>query len=124
MQPQQIDITIWALLGQWIIYGSSLAGAIMAISKFISFLRSKTTVAKLEARVNRHDELLNKDNTRLKDLEVQIKHVDADLVDMHKLMQLSIKSNQALLKSQLDGDNKDNIKRISDEIQDYLNSQI
>ena len=96
----------------------------MAISKFVSFLRSKTTVAKLEARVNRHDELLNKDNTRLKDLEVQIKHVDADLVDMHKLMQLSIKSNQALLKSQLDGDNKDNIKRISDEIQDYLNSQI
>lgn len=122
--PPTIDIKVWALIGQWVLYGSSLTGAIMGIAKFANWCLSKTTVARLELEIQKHSEYLNNDNQRIKQLESQAKNVDEDLKDIHKLLQLSIKSNQALLKSQLDGNNRDNIKKVSEEIEAYLNEQI
>ena len=122
--PPTMDINVWALIGQWVLDGSSLTGAIMGIAKFANWCRSKTTVARLELEIQKHSEYLNNDNQRIKQLEIQAKNVDEDLKDIHKLLQLSIKSNQALLKSQLDGNNRDNIKKVSEEIEAYLNEQI
>lgn len=114
----------WAVIAQWLVYGSSLTAAVMGIYKFFQWGRSKTTVAKLQADIQRHEELLDNDNIRIKKLETQGDTVEADLKDIHVLLQLSIKSNQALLKGMLDGNNEAAIRKVSDEIQDYLNSQI
>ena len=43
---------------------------------------------------------------------------------MHALLRLNTKAQQAIMKSLLDGNNKDGIQKVSDEIQEYLNQQI
>lgn len=122
--PTPITTEVWSLIGQWLIYGSSICGAVLAVAKFVSWLRSKTTVAKLEEDVKKHSELLEKDNQRIKALEQQTRDVESDLKDMHVLLRLNTKAQQAIMKSLLDGNNKDNIQKVSDEIQNYLNEQI
>lgn len=122
--PTPITTEVWSLIGQWLIYGSSICGAVLAVAKFVSWLRSKTTVAKLEEDVKRHAELLASDNTRIKKLENQASNVDDDLRDMHDLLRLNTKAQQAIMKALLDGNNKENVQRVSDEIQDYMNRHI
>lgn len=129
--PPSISVQVWALIAQWIVYGAGLAGAIMSISKFVNWCRSKTTVAKLESEIGKlktelasvNDKLKN-DNIRLNNLEVENDSIYEDLKDIHKLLQLSIKSSQALLRGTLDGNNKENIRKVSAEIDEYLNDQI
>lgn len=122
--PTPISTEVWAVIAQWIVYGSSLGGAVMALAKFVSWLRSKSTIAKIEEDVKKHSELLGKDNERIKALEKHVNNVDDDLRDMHTLLRLNTKAQQAIMKGLLDGNNKDNIQRVSDEIQDYMNAQI
>ena len=122
--PTPISTEVWATIAQWIVYGSSVGGAVMAIAKFVSWLRSKSTIAKIEEDVKKHSELLEKDNQRIKALEQQTRDVESDLKDMHVLLRLNTKAQQAIMKGLLDGNNKDNIQRVSDEIQDYMNAQI
>lgn len=122
--PNPISIEAWALLAQWLVYGGGIACAILSIVKLINWLRSRTTVAKLEKEVARHSELLDTDHRRLKALEEQATTFDTDLSDIHVLMKLSVKAQQAMLRGMLDGNNKANIQRVSDELQDYLNDQI
>lgn len=124
MPTQQISMEVWAVIAQWIVYGSSIGGAVMAIAKFVTWLRSKTTLAKLEEDVKKHAKLLDNDNQRIKTLEQQTKDVESDLKDMHVLLRLNTKAQQAIMKGLLDGNNKENIQRVSDEIQNYLNDQI
>ena len=122
--PAQIPMEVWALLAQWLVYGGSLAAAFMGIAKLFSYLRSKTTISKLEKEVKEHADMLDRDHKRLTALEMQARSVDADLKDMHVLMKLSVKAQQAMLRGMLDGNNKANIQHVSDELQDYLNDQI
>lgn len=122
--PAPISTEVWATIAQWIVYGSSVGGAVMAIAKFVTWLRSKSTIAKIEEDVKKHSELLEKDNQRIKALEQQTGEVESDLKDMHVLLRLNTKAQQAIMKSLLDGNNKDNIQKVSDEIQNYLNEQI
>jgi uncharacterized membrane protein YhiD involved in acid resistance len=122
--PTPISTEVWATIAQWIVYGSSVGGAVMAIAKFVSWLRSKSTIAKIEEDVKKHSELLEKDNQRIKALEQQTRDVESDLKDMHVLLRLNTKAQQAIMKSLLDGNNKDNIQKVSNEIQNYLNEQI
>lgn len=122
--PDPINAQVWAIIGQWLVYGASISGAVMAIAQFIKWCRSKTTVAKLEATINEHTTYLTKDNARIKRLEERIDSVDKDLVDIHNLMRLNVKASQALLKSTLDGDNKEEIKEASKAIQEYMNNQL
>ena len=71
-----------------------------------------------------HAEMLDRDNKRIKALERHITDIDGDLHDMHTLLRLNTKAQQAIMKSLLDGNNKDGIQKVSDEIQEYLNQQI
>lgn len=122
--PDPISNEVWSMIGKWLIYGSSLAGAIMALSQFFKWLRSKTTVAQLEATVKKHSEYLDNDDKRIKRLEQLYESNKSDLEDIHNLMRLSIKASQALLKSNLDGNNREAVEEASDDIQNYLNGKI
>ena len=122
--PEPISAQVWAVIGQWLVYGASLTGALMAIAQFIKWCRSKTTVAKLETIVTKHSEYLNKDNERLKNLEGRVDAVDKDLADIHALIRLNVKASQALLKANLDGDNKEAVRDASKASQEYMNSQL
>lgn len=124
MTPNPISIEVWSVIGQWIVYGASLTGAIMAIAKFVSWIRSKTTVAKLEEKVSRHSEYLDNNDKRIKALEQLYNNNKSDLEDIHTLMRLSIKASQALLKSNLDGNNREAVEEANTEIQNYLNGKI
>lgn len=124
MIPEPISAQVWAVIGQWIIYGASLTGAFMAIAKFSNWIRSKTTVAKLEEIVSEHSKYLDNDQKRIVNLEKQIENNKSDLEDIHTLMRLSIKASQALLKSNLDGNNREAVEEASHDIQQYLNDQI
>lgn len=124
MTPNPISIEVWSVIGQWIVYGASLTGAIMAIAKFVSWIRSKTTVAKLEEKVSRHSEYLDNDDKRIKALEQLYNNNKSDLEDIHTLMRLSIKASQALLKNNLDGNNREAVEEANAEIQNYLNGKI
>lgn len=122
--PNPISNEVWVVIGQWLVYGSSLTGAVMAIAQFIKWIRSKTTVAKLEERVNKHAEYLNNDDKRIKSLEQLYSSNKTDLEDIHTLMRLSIKASQALLKNNLDGNNRKAVEEANAEIQNYLNGKI
>lgn len=122
--PNPISIEVWSLIGQWIVYGSAVTGALMGLAKFINWLRSKTTVAKLEERVNEHDRYLDADKKRIDALEKLYNSNKSDLEDIHLLMRLSIKASQALLKSNLDGNNREAVEEANIEIQNYLNGKI
>lgn len=122
--PSPISNEVWIVIGQWLVYGASLTGAVMAIAQFIKWLRSKTTVAKLEEQVNKHSEYLNNDDKRIKSLEQLYTNNKSDLEDIHTLMRLSIKASQALLKNNLDGNNREAVEEANAEIQNYLNGKI
>ncbi len=122
--PAPISQEVWAVIAQWIVYGASVTGAVMAIAKFIQWCRSKTTIAKLENDIKEHAEMLDRDNKRIIALEKHVTDIDEDLKDMHILLRLNTKAQQAIMKGLLNGDNKEGIQRVSDEIQDYLNQQI
>lgn len=122
--PSPISNEVWVVIGQWLVYGASLTGAVMAIAQFIKWIRSKTTVAKLEERVNKHAEYLNNDDKRIKSLEQLYSSNKTDLEDIHTLMRLSIKASQALLKNNLDGNNREAVAEANAEIQNYLNGKI
>lgn len=122
--PNTISNEVWVVIGQWLVYGASLTGAVMAIAQFIKWIRSKTTVAKLEERVNKHAEYLNNDDKRIKSLEQLYSSNKTDLEDIHTLMRLSIKASQALLKNNLDGNNREAVEEANAEIQNYLNGKI
>ena len=122
--PNPISNEVWIAIGQWLVYGASLAGAVMAIARFIKWIRSRTTVAKLEERVNKHAEYLNNDDKRIKSLEQLYSSNKTDLEDIHTLMRLSIKASQALLKNNLDGNNREAVEEANAEIQNYLNGKI
>ena len=122
--PNPISNEVWVVIGQWLVYGSSFTCAVMAIAQFIKWIRSKTTVAKLEERVNKHAEYLNNDDKRIKSLEQLYSSNKTDLEDIHTLMRLSIKASQALLKNNLDGNNRKAVEEANAEIQNYLNGKI
>lgn len=124
MMPNPISMEVWSLIGQWIVYGSAITGALMGLAKFVNWLRSKTTVAKLEERVNEHARYLDADKKRIDALGKLYNSNKSDLEDIHTLMRLSIKASQALLKSNLDGNNREAVEAANADIQSYLNGKI
>lgn len=124
MMPTPISGEVWAVIGQWIVYGASLTGAIMGIAQFIKWMRSKTTVAKLEAKVNDHEIKLDRDYKAIKTLEQRAESTESDSEDTHKILQLLLASNNAILQSLINGNNTEGLKKVSSDIQEYLTKKV
>lgn len=123
--PAPISVEVWAVIGQWIVYIGGLAGAIIAVYNLYKLFRSKTAVAKLEERVNKHDVFLDRDNQRLQKVEHQLMVINDEQQDLKEVIRLLLSSNMSMLNSMLhDGNNKDGMQKSYDDIQDYLNKQI
>lgn len=123
MIPEPISAQVWAVIGQWIVYGASLTGAFTAIIQFIKWMRSKTSVAKLEAIVADHEKKLDNDYKSIKDLEHRIVTSEKDSEENHKTLRLLLASNDAILQSLIHGTDTDGLKEVSEDIQKYLRNK-
>ena len=122
--PAPIEAEVWAVIGQWLVYGASLTGAVMGIAQFVKWIHSKTTVAKLEQAVNEHEVKLRNDYNSIKALENRISSAEVDSEDTHKILQLLLASNNAILQSLINGNNTEGLKKASEEIQSYLTGKV
>lgn len=115
---QTVSLQTWAVIGQWIVFIGTLTASIMGIAKFISWIRSKSSVAKVTETVKIHE-------TRINTLEERMDKSEEDRKDMHDVNRLTLTAVQALLKNNLEGDNNINgMQKASDAIQEYLNNMI
>lgn len=120
-----MPLDVWAKLGQGIVFISSVCGAVMAIEKFVKWMRSRTTIAKLQEKVEEHSFYLENDNKRIKGLEVKLEDSKKDREEIHEVNRLTLTAVQALLKSNLEGgNNREGMKSASDDIQKFLNNLI
>lgn len=118
-------IDVWAKIGQAIVFISSVCGAIMAIEKFVKWMQSKTTIAKLKETIEEHTFYLENDNKRIKSLELKLEDSKKDREEIHEVNRLTLTAVQALLKSNLEGgNNREGMKSASDDIQKFLNNLI
>lgn len=121
--PESISAQVWAVIGQWLVYGASLTGAFTAIIQFIKWMRSKTSVAKLESIVADHEKKLDNDYKSIKDLEHRIVTSENDSEENHKTLRLLLASNDAILQSLIHGTDTDGLKEVSEDIQKYLRNK-
>lgn len=123
--PDFISYDVWALLGQWIIFGGSMCAAILGIIQLVKYILSKTTVSKLSEEVQKHSRYLDNDYNKIKELDMRLAISESDRMDMHEIQRLELAAIQELLKNGLShGENQDGMQRVSDEIQDYLRKQV
>jgi hypothetical protein len=64
-------------------------------------------------RLKRHDEMLDNDNKRLKNLEER-------QAEMEKSQRLLLKGMEALMRHAIDGNNKEQLQKESDNLHDYI----
>lgn len=64
-------------------------------------------------KLKRHDELLDNDNKRLKALEER-------QAEMEKSQRLLLKGMEALMRHAIDGNNKEQLQKESDNLHDYI----
>lgn len=64
-------------------------------------------------RIKRHDEMLDNDNKRLKALEER-------QAEMEKSQRLLLKGMEALMRHAIDGNNKEQLQKESDNLHDYI----
>lgn len=123
--PTPISVETWAVIGQWLIYGGSLAGAVAAIFSLAKKIRSKTSMARLEETVEQHTQYLDNDNKRLNALEAFATESKEDRKDIHTVERLNLVAVQALLKSNLEnGNNRSGMQDAYNKIQEFLNNQV
>lgn len=88
-----------------------LGGAGAIIISVINWFR-KPDITRDE-KLKRHDELLDNDNKRLKNLEER-------QAEMEKSQRLLLKGMEALMRHAIDGNNKDQLQKESDNLHDYI----
>lgn len=66
-----------------------------------------------DKKLKRHDELLDNDNKRLKVLEER-------QAEMEKSQRLLLKGMEALMRHAIDGNNKEQLQKESDNLHDYI----
>lgn len=115
MAPQMTDLEAWALFGKWILAAGGLAGAVLSIVKLIGWIRSKTTVARIEKRMADHDRYFEHDKKELEDHEKRIKCIESDSEDLRNVSRLTLEAVQTLLP-------KDS--EVSTKIQDFLRNKV
>ena len=89
----------------------TLGGAGAIIIGIIKWMRKPDT--ERDDRLKKHDELLDNDNKRLKALEER-------QTEMEKSQRLLLKGMEALMRHAIDGNNKEQLQKESDNLHDYI----
>lgn len=88
-----------------------LGGAGAIVATIIRWLRKPDTDR--DDKLKRHDDMLDSDNKRLKELEKEQE-------DMKEAQQVLMKAMLALMSHSIDGNHTDELKHARDEMQDFL----
>ena len=106
------DVTISAAI-TWIV---AVCAALATIFKAIEILKGLRKSPEINARLKKHDDLLDKDNRRIADLEDAIK-------DQQKAQAVMFRALLSQINHELTGNGDDKLRAARDEIQDYLTTR-
>lgn len=105
-----IDV-LWKALQLLCTFIMTVGGAGAIIIGIIRWMRKPDT--ERDDRLKKHDELLDNDNKRLKALEER-------QTEMEKSQRLLLKGMEALMRHAIDGNNKEQLQKESDNLHDYI----
>jgi hypothetical protein len=89
----------------------TVSGAGAVVIAVIKAIRKPDT--ERDDKLKKHDELLDNDNKRLKALEER-------QTEMEKSQRLLLKGMEALMRHAIDGNNKEQLQKESDNLHDYI----
>ena len=124
--PQEINV-LWSLVGKI----GSIVIVVVGLLKGVKYLRSQTSVAKLECKAAEHDALLACDKKHLERIDNHIGEIDNRINKMEKERMAESKrlndslsilgtSMSAMLNNMIDGNNKDQMIKERDELMNYF----
>lgn len=105
-----IDV-LWKALQLLCTFIMTVGGAGAIVIGIIKWMRKPDT--ERDDKLKRHDELLDNDNKRLKALEER-------QTEMEKSQRLLLKGMEALMRHAIDGNNKEQLQKESDNLHDYI----
>lgn len=105
-----IDV-LWKFIQLLCTFIMTVGGAGAIIIGIIRWMRKPDT--ERDDKLKRHDELLDNDNKRLKALEER-------QTEMEKSQRLLLKGMEALMRHAIDGNNKEQLQKESDNLHDYI----
>lgn len=102
---------LWKALQIFCTAVMTVGGAGAIVIGIIRWMRKPDT--ERDDKLKRHDELLDNDNKRLKALEER-------QTEMEKSQRLLLKGMEALMRHAIDGNNKEQLQKESDNLHDYI----
>ena len=102
---------LWKALQLLCTFIMTVGGAGAIVIGIIRWMRKPDT--ERDTKLKRHDELLDNDNKRLKALEER-------QTEMEKSQRLLLKGMEALMRHAIDGNNKEQLQKESDNLHDYI----
>ena len=102
---------LWKALQLLCTFIMTVGGAGAIVIGIIKWMRKPDT--ERDDKLKRHDELLDNDNKRLKVLEER-------QTEMEKSQRLLLKGMEALMRHAIDGNNKEQLQKESDNLHDYI----
>jgi hypothetical protein len=119
--PTQQEIEIaWSLVGK---IGVALT-CLVGIIKSVKYLKSQTSVAKLEKRVSIHDDYLTTDKRRLDEMDKKIKSMETDRIEESRRINESLTmlgtSLTAILNHMIDGNGIEEMKKEREQLQNFF----
>lgn len=102
---------LWKALQLLCTFIMTVGGAGAIVIGIIRWMRKPDT--ERDDKLKRHDELLDNDNKRLKALEER-------QTEMEKSQRLLLKGMEALMRHAIDGNNKEQLQKESDNLHDYI----
>ena len=105
-----IDV-LWKAVQLLCTFIMTVGGAGAIVIGIIRWMRKPDT--ERDDKLKRHDELLDNDNKRLKALEER-------QTEMEKSQRLLLKGMEALMRHAIDGNNKEQLQKESDNLHDYI----
>lgn len=102
---------LWKAIQLLCTFIMTVGGAGAIVIGIIKWMRKPDT--ERDDKLKRHDELLDNDNKRLKALEER-------QTEMEKSQRLLLKGMEALMRHAIDGNNKEQLQKESDNLHDYI----
>ena len=102
---------LWKAIQLLCTFIMTVGGAGAIVIGIIKWMRKPDT--ERDDKLKRHDELLDNDNKRLKVLEER-------QTEMEKSQRLLLKGMEALMRHAIDGNNKEQLQKESDNLHDYI----